>query len=436
MTIRSRQHNFHPAAIFDSPVAYAFWMLLIFILINPRGLFPHGDKNGLIVIAIQCVCCAIVICLARVHLVQALGLPGILIVGAFLSYLLIGFAALIIFGAEVKVDTDRVFRNNIFFLPALLAMACGIRTMLVRIGIDIFLKYLLVIMIVSCTIVILTPILRDFGLLPLTPYSYQNSGLHPTPNEVGLIGCATVVLALSLSCYSRSRALEYLGLTAGFLTVLASLSKTGMLMLITILFFFLIFNGQGRRGTIISWIGVAVVLLIFVTALSPDLKNMVENISDNHRVIYIYLLFTEARIDEALLSGRGLLWSLGLQLALEAPIYGNGIGRLRVMEGAPIHWFSAQPSGVHNMYLLLIGEAGFLPLSLYLMHMFSLIRLWWIVPKSAARDTIVGWTIMIGLFGFSSHHLFDLWVYAFLCGLSCAIATAVMETHHRKSIPP
>ena len=74
------------------------------------------------------------------------------------------------------------------------------------------------------------------------------------------------------------------------------------------------------------------------------------------------------------------------------------------MEGAPIG-NQGTPSGVHNVYLMLAGEAGMIPLALYLLTLFFLMRLLWTVPKSLGRDSVVGWVIVMALYGLSYHHL-------------------------------
>ena len=116
------------------------------------------------------------------------------------------------------------------------------------------------------------------------------------------------------------------------------------------------------------------------------------------------------------------LWKMGLKKSLESPIIGNGIGRLRNMEGAPLILHSGRLDDIHNLYLLLLGEAGIVPLSLYVLFLFFLLRLHWTAPKSLVRDAIVGWAVVMALFGMAFHHLLTMGAFAFLAGLSCALA--------------
>ena len=79
------------------------------------------------------------------------------------------------------------------------------------------------------------------------------------------------------------------------------------------------------------------------------------------------------------------------------------------------------------MYLMLSGDAGVVPLALYLLALFFLIRLFWTVPKSLGRDLVVGWVIVIALYGLPHSYLFTVGAFNFLVGLACATATFLVQ---------
>ncbi len=135
--------------------------------------------------------------------------------------------------------------------------------------------------------------------------------------------------------------------------------------------------------------------------------------------------------DYELTGKRSLLWRMGLDMFLESPIIGNGVGRLYYMDGTPVGYHHGRPLGVHNLYLLLAGEAGIVPLSLYLLFLFSLMRLHWTAPSSLARDSIVGWAIVMALYNMAFQHLLSIGAHMFLFGLSCALASAVRRDSER-----
>ena len=135
----------------------------------------------------------------------------------------------------------------------------------------------------------------------------------------------------------------------------------------------------------------------------------------------IKLTVSGEKISYGMAASRPQLWKLGLKKIQESPIVGSGLGRLYYLEGGLLN-HNDRPAGVHNVYLLLVGEAGIVPLSLYLLFLFSLMRLLWTAPKSLVRDAIVGWAMVMAVFGIAFHHLLAMGAFVFLAGLSCAMA--------------
>ena len=132
------------------------------------------------------------------------------------------------------------------------------------------------------------------------------------------------------------------------------------------------------------------------------------------------------REDSEALPRRLFLWELGFNRALASPIVGNGLYQLHFMPGAPIAHQGA-PTGVHNVYLMLIGEAGIVPLVLYLLSLFLLARALWTAPKSLGRDLVMGWVIVLAMFGLMFHHLLTMGAYNFVIGLTCAMAAYLVQ---------
>ena len=125
----------------------------------------------------------------------------------------------------------------------------------------------------------------------------------------------------------------------------------------------------------------------------------------------------------ALAMDRLLLWRLGFEKAMEAPVFGHGLGTLAYMDGAPIG-HHGRPLGSHNLYLTLLGEAGIVPLLLFVSAIVLLLRAQWAAPKSLARDATVAWIIVIALYCISFEHLLGIGAFMFLAGLSVATGAA------------
>ena len=120
---------------------------------------------------------------------------------------------------------------------------------------------------------------------------------------------------------------------------------------------------------------------------------------------------------------RLLLWKLGFEKAMEAPLLGHGFGALESMDGAPIG-NDRRPLGPHNLYLTLLGEAGIVPLLLFVSAIVLLLRAQWAAPKSVARDATIACVVVIALYAMAFEHLLGLGAFMFLAGVSVATGMA------------
>ena len=121
----------------------------------------------------------------------------------------------------------------------------------------------------------------------------------------------------------------------------------------------------------------------------------------------------------ALGNDKRLLWRLGFEKAMEAPVFGHGLGKLTYMDGAPIG-HHGRPTGSHNPYLILLGEAGIVPLLAFVSAIVLLLRAQWSAPRSLARDATVAGVIVIVLYSIPFQHLFGVSAFMFLAGLTVA----------------
>ncbi len=126
---------------------------------------------------------------------------------------------------------------------------------------------------------------------------------------------------------------------------------------------------------------------------------------------------------------RLLLWRLGFEKAMEAPVLGHGFLALAYLDGAPIG-HHGRPLDAHNLYLRLLGEAGIVPLLLFVSAIVLLLRAQWGAPKSLARDATVAGVIVIALYGMAFQHLLAIGAFMFLAGLSVATGAAHNGDRH------
>ena len=123
------------------------------------------------------------------------------------------------------------------------------------------------------------------------------------------------------------------------------------------------------------------------------------------------------------LARRALLWRIGTGQFLESPFVGNGIGSMFSLPGAP-NDRTGTPTSVHNTYLKLAGEAGIVPMSLYVLFLASLLRTHWVLARCPARAAATGGGIAMVLYSMAFDHLMQLGAYVFATGVFAALAAS------------
>lgn len=175
----------------------------------------------------------------------------------------------------------------------------------------------------------------------------RSSGLFANPNEaavVYLVGFAACLV------YSERKA-SCLFLIPVFLTaIFLTYSRTALLALVAVLVVYLIIR---RRFAILLLVGLASVSYGVVIDSLVYLGDDFLNLSQARRLESLKVLLG-GDISEA--SERGILWQIGWERILSNPIFGYGVGEFHHLRNG------LRDLGVHNGYLMIWGEAGFLPL--------------------------------------------------------------------------
>lgn len=196
-----------PGSSLDTFLAAAFWTLAAIILINLRGLFAPEDSRALLFAVLRVLCCLLLIGLVHVRLPQALGKPGAWLLGSMAFYLMIGFVVSVTTGAEILVELYGfnlyVYVNHtVISMVVVLSAALGGYAILERVGMQAFLRSVLLVLTASSAVIVFTPVLREMGVLlewheqPLLDV-VRLTGAFWSPNDAGFIGCMTAVLALA-----------------------------------------------------------------------------------------------------------------------------------------------------------------------------------------------------------------------------------------------
>lgn len=248
------------------------------------------------------------------------------------------------------------------------------------------------------------------------------SGFFENPNEAAVAAVYCIVLIVAFPTRSATRNLIFLSIALGALIL--TFSRSGLLTLIVLYLLYLLHH-PSKRGFGMLIVGVIAVSWTLWAVFEYDLFEL--NSEQRRRLADIVGIAT-GEVRETGPGGRSDLWTLGLSRIGAVFPWGAGMGQLHHMEHGfrafhnPTDWL-----GVHNTYLMVLGEAGLAAFVALLAFMGWLgLRL----LHSANRIFAVGAFIvmqidMMGAHGVLGHRLSN----AMLALLMAAAARAAAPEH-------
>ena len=406
-------------------------MLAIIILINLNGAVYMGFGTARMFTPIIAICCLILIqaCLHSVSIKKALGIPGFLIVAALVSYLFISCFMAFVNASWEKGYSAGIVIGHLFSLVTIIATAIGGRAVIRQAGPEPVLKAILVLLTLDCILILATPILMlmDFYIhdnIPVDFYIYDNVpgvilffGLFLDPNGAGLIGCATIVLALSFFSRKQHRKFAYLALTVGVLVTIGTGSRIAVISFLFFIFYFVIFNFGVLRFVLKG--------TVFII-LSGIISGIISYLTLPHfygvKRLNRFILTLLGKSKDVSIKQRVVILPLALEQIFESPIFGLGVGKMYSVENAPMNDIVPdRPFGVHNNFLFFWGEGGIIPVTLCLLFFITFLLFSLKISNPVVKNAVFGWVLIIAIFCLAHHIIIEKRTVAFLIGLSCAL---------------
>lgn len=228
-------------------------------------------------------------------------------------------------------------------------------------GVLIFIRNLTVVAAVS---VIASPVLFElYSNLPPS-FTYRFSGFFINPNEAGMV--SSIGLGFILSVPFRSKLIQMTAIAVAVVAVALTLSKASMSLALVIMLVYISKMYRGIAGFLVvliigfTFFGGLNDIQVFERIVNYEGVNLSE--SQKERILEFGTLITLVSLDSDITTGRTDLWRLGLDRVLDTFPSGAGFGSLHSIEGGIQNYNSAYSwQGVHNTFLMLLGEAGLLP---------------------------------------------------------------------------
>lgn len=334
-------------------------------------------------------------------------------VGAILSYLSIGIMMLYYFLAEKKgkplfpflflgfsyftiaglgygydgVDTNYYFIN---FAKFILVIICGVEILKKTTLNEIYIILIFGALSIICHAVFFSSIDVVFGA------SYGRfSGFYLNPNTAAVICLA----GFSLSFGIKNAKLRIIGQLIFSFAGILTLSRYFIVTWILLNLISVIVN---KKNLIAPLIGV--VVLIFIISFSSS--NFKLNTDRFEALQSIFNNTEKVRIETITNNSRNDTWAQYYDILLSKPFFGNGYKKLQGGQ------FGIKSEGVHNTYLLVLGEAGLLPFFVLLWIVVSMLLKGLREYKTKLHYFFL--SIVVSTFLLVSHTYFELFGYVFI----------------------
>ena len=193
------------------------------------------------------------------------------------------------------------------------------------------------------------------------------TGFFDNPNETAVMALYYCVLCMTAP--SRSRLWTAAQIALAFVTILATFSKTGLLLFLVLAAGYLL-SRRAYGWLLLAAVGVALALPVLDTLATLNPLGL--SIDQRRRIEQIVRVFS-GDIDDKVTTGRTVLWSLGLDRIGSTFPFGGGLGSFHGMEGG----FANEDGewlGVHNAFLMVLGESGLIPLLALFAFLAALLR--------------------------------------------------------------
>ncbi len=265
--------------------------------------------------------------------------------------------------------------------------------------------------IVGCSDVELEKILRMLKTLlliaclvvPFSPYmsayvKYEGpegraSGLFGNPNDAGVVALYAMVLVAAYP--ARSSLVTWAQVAIALAALLLTFSKAGLICLLLITVLILI-----QRGSLALFIVAAIAFVAAGFAFRYLFENHMLNLTGEQRErIGDVINILGGEVSSRTTTGRTIMWELGMRRIAEQLPWGAGLGQFHSLEGgsrgALRVWL-----GVHNTFLMVLGEGGLFPFVLFIAF---LVRSFILGFRAKPRIVAVGFGLIAVIDMFSSH---------------------------------
>ncbi|RIK81125.1 MAG: hypothetical protein DCC68_09270 [Planctomycetota bacterium] len=369
------------------------------------------------------VLCIVVLLLYRLTVYRDLGTAGRLYV--------LFFVALVAIGTPIGLSADpegilgRSFLIRLLLASLLIVMAAAVaaRSVFLAYGVRFTLGGLFLLGLVIPLGIWISSYYPEFYRVRIGESRdlSRATGTYNNPNEAGAAVCMFAAMVFAYMMSGRSKLLSTVlvvgALMISALAILLTASR-GAFVVFALVSLAQVVISPGSKKLVLSLAAVAVVagmayavFSYWVVREATD-RSQVERFESLGRVI-------RGEVTDETTGGRFELAMNGIREWQKSPLLGNGLGTQRRVGAANI--------GPHNTYILIAGEAGIVPLALYLLMIAAIVWQGWKCPVPAIRTFAMTFGFVLALGSLTAHGVLQSREYALMMGLCFGFLSAAHE---------
>jgi O-antigen ligase len=323
------------------------FILLSFVFIvyslSLNGVMNYTSGNGQIITALTLP--ALLICLILSFSERGLSVLSATYVISLLLY--IAFAFIFAGGIVINAQLPSTYLGTVLIVAAFAAAIPALSADQLRN----FLRLVLIVTFLAVVLILGSPLLEWINPLAVN-IDGRFAGLYQNASEAGVVCMALFVMALSIPV---PRAYQILCIVVAVTGAVLTLSKAAVLgtALIGFVYAFTYLKGAVRLYALFGLLFATIGLLIMLGASYDHLTLAQQRRLDG----FIGLL--GGRVDASSTTGRSVVWGVALERISATLPWGSGIGSFHSIYGGRRD--DAIFQGVHNVYLMILGESGIIP---------------------------------------------------------------------------
>ncbi len=368
---------------------------------------------------------AVAILMMRVN-ARTVALPSLLLVGALSTYIFFGS----VFSVALSNYTDAfkyvfIYTASMIFFISLVTYVSNLKN---ESETERFLCFIRDVFVISTSLILASPVLEQILTHSAGVNDGRFRGVFSNPNEACYVGIFGWILCAVFPYKNRrQQMLASLAIIAG---VICTLSKGGIVVLIMLMIFQSFdLKRPYRTAAFIILAAITLLMLHNIRYLVSELIVTYSSLFSSSQIIRLIQItdLLGGEFNAATTTGRTSLWQLSLErFASNFPL-GGGLGSFHFLVGGIRE--NGVWQGSHNLYLMMLGEAGLIPL-FFLLSAVSISVATALSLGGWKRQLLLQMWFVLGMNGLSSHNTLE--IRYILVALAITVGLSIRFEPRRK----